>query len=70
MATVAELQAQLDRLRSIRRTGALRVQIGDERVEFRSDAELAAAITDLEAEINGAGAPPITLVYVSSTKGL
>ena len=39
-------------------------------VEYRSDAELLAAIRDLERRIAAMGAKPITTVRIASSKGL
>jgi len=46
-----DLQQRLEKLREIRASGERRVRIGNEEVEFRSDSELRAAISDLERQI-------------------
>jgi hypothetical protein len=70
MATLAEMTDRLDRLRALRATGRRAVESEGEKVEFRSDAELAAAITDLERQIAAqAGRPPARVVYINSSKG-
>lgn len=55
MPTVAELQAKLDQLREVRSSGASRVEVrtglSEQAVTFRSDADLVAAIADLERQI-------------------
>lgn len=66
-----DLQAQLDRLRAARATGARRVEFGNEDdrrvVEYRSDIELREAILDLERRIAGVSARTVRL---ASSKGL
>ena len=58
MATLAELQADLENLKTARRTGALKITFGGREITYRSDRELATAISSTEAEINAAqGAP-------------
>lgn len=56
MADTATLQAQLDELRKARASGARSVEYDSgfdrRRVEFKSDAELAAAIADLERRLS------------------
>ncbi|MEI9403378.1 phage head-tail joining protein [Mesorhizobium argentiipisi] len=71
MATLAELQSQLDTLRRARATGLRSAQHGDSKTEYRSDAELAAAIADLERQIAGVnGRGPGGVFYFTSSKGL
>ena len=70
MATVAEMQTQLDVLRKARASGVRKVEGPDNRsVEYKSDAEMAAAIADIERRITGASGRPIRTVYFNSTKG-
>jgi hypothetical protein len=71
MATLAELHDRLDSLRSIRAGGEREVQYGEDRVVFRTDAELAAAIDDLERQIaTASGARPVRMVRFSTSKGI
>lgn len=65
----AELVEMRDDLIRARAKGARAVQVGEERVEYRSDAEMAAAIADLEARIRRASAPRPASVRFSSSKG-
>jgi hypothetical protein len=44
--------------------------MGGEKVEYQSDADMAAAITDLEARIRRASTARPTSVLFSSSKGL
>ena len=53
MATLQELEADLANLKKIKSEGALKVQDGDKRVEYRSLAEVDRAITDIEGEFAG-----------------
>ncbi len=71
MATLADLQERLDELRLRRAQGTLTVTTGDGRsVTYKSDAELAAAIGDLERQITLTSGAPIITILVGSTKGL
>ena len=54
MMTVTELTAQRDALPTARYRGVRTVEIEGKRVTYASDAEMAAAITDLERWIAGA----------------
>lgn len=53
-------QAQVDKLKEIRATGVLTIEYDGVRTTFRSDAELAAAIAQAEAEIAAASATGAT----------
>lgn len=71
---IADLQAKLEKLRDARASGTRRIREsmgGSEReVEYRSDAELAAAIADLEKRIAaGLGGDARTIRFQTS-KGL
>lgn len=69
MATVEELQAQRDRLKEIRGKGIASYEIGDRSLRYRSDAEIAAAIADIDRQIAAASATPVRRVVVGTTKG-
>ena len=73
MPDAASLQAQLDELRNLRAGGVHRLSVSDpvsERsIEYRSDAELAAAIADLERQLAAVGAGPVRMVTFSTSKG-
>ncbi|WP_067221411.1 phage head-tail joining protein [Stappia indica] len=70
MAALSELVDRLERLRKLRSSGRRAVDSEGEKVEYRSDAELAAAIADLERQIAAqAGKPPVRVVYINSSKG-
>ena len=70
MATVEELQDRLEKLREVRAFGVRSVEYHDRKHEYRSDAELAAAIADLESQIARISRRPIRMVYVTASKGL
>lgn len=70
MATVAELTDRLDKLRAARASGARSFQYGEKRVEYRSDAELAAAIADLEHQLAGERGIRIHTIRITASKGL
>lgn len=66
-----ELATLRDELVTLRARGVMTVRNGNgELVTYRSDAEMAAAITDLEARIKRASAPRPGAVLFSSSKGL
>ncbi|WAC27512.1 phage head-tail joining protein [Ancylobacter sp. SL191] len=70
MAGVDVLQERLEKLRAARATGIRRLRYSDGKEhEYRTDAELAAAIADLERQIAGANASA-KVVYFSTSKGL
>ncbi len=71
MADVATLQARLEKLRALRQNGAREVDTGDYRTKFGSDAELIAAIADLEGQLQiASGTRAVRTVRFSSHKGL
>jgi DNA-directed RNA polymerase sigma subunit (sigma70/sigma32) len=70
MADIATLQAQLDKLQDTRSKGVLRLRMGDEDVTYRTDAELAAAISALERRIAAAKGQTVRTVRFTSSKGL
>lgn len=64
-----ELEALRDALIRARAKGARSLQMGDERIEYRSDNEMAQAIADLDARIRRATAARPSTVKFSSSKG-
>jgi hypothetical protein len=66
MTDIATLLADLEKLKAARRMGAKVVEFEDYRVEYRSDAEIAAAIAALESEVLG-GAGARNVVFRSPT---
>ena len=75
MADLAKLTAELGRLTDIRRKGIKSYEIsstggGSRRLEYRSDAELAEAIADLERRIATLSGGSVRMVRFSSSKGI
>jgi hypothetical protein len=52
LARQAEAKDQLAELKNMRASGVLRTRIGEREVYFKTDAELVAAISALETELN------------------
>ncbi len=67
MRSAATINADLDKLRALRGHGRRIVRFGDRSVEYRSDQEIAAAISALENELEMAQgvASPRTIVVRS-----
>lgn len=61
--------AQLDALKKALATGERRVSFGDKTVEYRSVAELQAAILSVEAEIARGTNTPKRQIRVTTAKG-
>lgn len=70
MATLAELQAFKTALEAARYSGNRRVRTGATEIEFKTDAEMAAALADLDRRIAAASGGTIRTIRVSSSKGL
>ncbi|MBS7544369.1 phage head-tail joining protein [Ancylobacter oerskovii] len=69
MADAVTLQQRLEKLREARASGVRRVRYSDGREhEYRSDAELASAIADIERQLSAGAAPKVA--YLVSSKGL
>ena len=64
MRTAPTILAEIDKLCAARASGAKVIQFADRRLEYRSDAEIAAAIAALETELENAQgtASPRTIV--------
>ena len=64
---------QLEALREARATGArvVRTRTGgvEKLIEYKTDAEMAAAIADLERRIAAEARPPVRVTYIRSSKG-
>lgn len=65
-----ELETLRDGLIKARAKGVRSVQMGGERVEYKTDAEMAQAIADLDARIRHATRPRTTTIGFSSSKGM
>jgi len=70
MATVETLTQRLEALREIRAAGERSVTYDGVETVYRSDAELAAAIADLERQIAGSSSQPVRRIRVNTSKGL
>lgn len=70
MATLAELQAFKTALEAARYSGNRRVRTGSTEIEYRSEAEMAAALADLDRRIAAASGTTIRQIRIASSKGL
>lgn len=71
MATLDELISRRAALTKHRSSGVRAVQFADRRLEYKSDAEMQAAISALDREITALqNNPIITTVRITSSKGL
>jgi hypothetical protein len=68
--TLAELQARLEALQKVRATGLRSSQYDGRSIEYRSDAEIAAAIGDLERQIAAFARRPVRTIYINSSRGI
>lgn len=68
--SAAELAAMRDGLIRARARGVRVTMIEGRRVEYASDAEMAAAIADLEARMRRATTGPVRTILFSSDKGV
>lgn len=70
MTDIVTLEAQLERLRNARAIGVRSVEFHGRKTEFMGDAELAAAIADIERRIAAAsGRKTPRIVNVRSNSG-
>ncbi len=71
MATLAELQARRDDLAKKRASGVKAMESGERRTEYKTDAEMAAAIADLDRQIAAASGQraAVSVVRFYSSKG-
>jgi len=67
---LAKLTTELNHLLDTRRKGIRAYEIGNRRLEYRSDAELAEVIADLERRIAAFSGGPVRMVRFSSSKGI
>lgn len=71
MATLAELTKMRAELHAARMTGAREYQDQNgERIQYKSDAEMARALAALDAEIAGLTARPANTILFKTSKGL
>ena len=70
MTELSELQTRIEALKAQRASGIVRVTYDGKTVEYRGDAEIAAAIRDIEAEISRLnGETPIRQIRFRTSKG-
>jgi hypothetical protein len=69
MTTLADLTSQLDKLRMARASGLRSIADGDQRIEYKTDAEMASAIAAIEQQIAAIGGKPIRTVRIATSKG-
>ena len=70
MPTLTELETRLEALKAQRASGIARVSYDGKTVEYRGDTEIAAAIRDIEAEMNKAqGITPVRQIRFKTSKG-
>jgi hypothetical protein len=69
MADLAELNTLREALLKARFAGVRTVEYEGRRVTYASDAEMAAALADLDRRIGAASAPRVSQVRISSSKG-
>lgn len=70
MADLATLQTQLTALQEIRASGTQTVRYEGKEVTYRTDADIAAAIGDIERRIAAAQGQTIRQVRFHTSKGL
>ncbi len=69
MADIADLEAMREALLKARFAGVRTVEYEGRRVTYATDAEMAAALADLDRRIGAASTPRVTQVRISSSKG-
>jgi hypothetical protein len=69
MTDIADLEAMREALLAARFAGVRTVEYEGRRITYSTDAEMAAALADLDRRIAAASAPRVTQVRISSSKG-
>ena len=70
MADAATIIARLEVLRELRASGTKRTRFDNEETEFKSDAEMRAAIFDLENQLAAIQGRRPSTIHFSTSKGL
>lgn len=70
MTDLAQLTAWRDALMAARYRGVRTVEYDGKRVTYATDGEMAAALADLERRIAAVGTARISVVRISSSKGV
>jgi hypothetical protein len=69
MADISDLEAMREALLAARSAGVRTVEYEGRRITYATDAEMAAALADLDRRIGAASAPRVSQVRISSSKG-
>jgi hypothetical protein len=69
MADITELEGMREALLKARFAGVRTVEYEGRRVTYATDAEMAAALADLDRRVGAASAPRVTQVRIRSWKG-
>lgn len=67
---MAWTQADIDALKAAMARGLKSAQIGQERVEYASMAEMRSALAMMEAEVSGTSRSTVGVIYPYTTRGL
>lgn len=67
---MAWTQSDIDALKSALARGVKVLQMGGERVEYASTAEMRSVLAMMEAEVSGAGRGSIAISYPTTSRGL
>lgn len=71
MATTEQLTERLEALRKARALGVTQTHLADGRfLIYRTDAEMAASIGDLERQLGAAEGAPVHTIRIAASKGL
>ena len=67
---MAWTQSDIDALKAALARGVKVVQMGSERVEYASTADMKSVLAMMEAEVSGSGRGSISVVYPTTSRGL
>ena len=75
MTTAADLRSQLESLRKARASGIRSIEFNagngsSRRVEYKDDAQMAAAIADLESRIAAIEGRRVSTIHIHTSKGI
>ena len=70
MADLATIQQELETLRAARAKGVQSLSVGDESVTYKSDAQMAQTIADLEQRIAALSGRQVRIVRFACGKGV
>lgn len=69
MASREQIQARLDEMLDLRARGVRSLSYNGETIEYRSDAEMAAAISDLQKQLSAIDNPAPRIFNIQGRKG-